>query len=71
MIQVRMKDQGKFIPSDNFLKEMKMDRSRFKRLLSNLCQPHPTELPLFAEWLECTEEELLEPITDLFEKEKV
>lgn len=70
LIELRMKDIGKFIPSEQFLNNMRMDRSRFKRLLSNQCQPHPSELPLFAEWLECTEEELLEPITDLFEKEK-
>ena len=36
--------------------------------MNNVVFAHPTELPLFAEWLECTEEELLEPITDLFEE---
>lgn len=68
ILSLKIKDAGNYTPTPELLAKLRMDKRRFKHLMNNVVFAHPTELPLFAEWLECTEEELLEPITDLFEE---
>ena len=65
-LEDKVKEQmgGLITPTDELLKQLgNMPRKRFAHILSNNVQPTFQELWAFAEWLNCTTDELYSPQT--------